>query len=50
MPSKKRDWKIRITDILECIARIQKYTLGFGVDEFESDNKLLTLYCGIWKL
>jgi uncharacterized protein with HEPN domain len=42
MPSKKqRDWKIRINDILECIARIQKYTKGMGFDEFESDDKTI---------
>lgn len=41
MPSKKRDWKIRIHDILECISRIQKYTKGFGFSDFESDDKTI---------
>lgn len=42
MPSKKkRDWKIRINDIVECISKIQKYIQGLGFDEFEEDDKTI---------
>lgn len=36
-----RNWKMRITDILECISRIQRYTQGMGFDEFETDDKTI---------
>ncbi len=35
----RRNWKMRINDILECVAKIQRHTQGFGFDEFEADDK-----------
>ena len=32
-------WRIRITDILDCIARIERYTRGFAFEDFRADNK-----------
>lgn len=39
--SDKRNWKMRITDILDCIARIQSYTSGMSLDKFRSDQKTI---------
>lgn len=36
-----RNWKIRFDDILECISRIQRYTVGMAFDEFEEDDKTI---------
>ena len=36
-----RNWKFRISDILESIARIQRHTRGFDFDKFESDEKTI---------
>ncbi len=36
-----RNWKIRISDILECIDRIQRYTSGMVLNEFEGDDKTI---------
>jgi len=36
-----RNWKIRISDILESIARIQRHTNGFDFDKFEADEKTI---------
>lgn len=36
-----RNWKIRITDILQCIAEIRRYTKGYSFDEFSSDEKTI---------
>lgn len=36
-----RNWKIRITDILQCIAKIRRYTKGYSFDEFSSDEKTI---------
>ena len=33
-----RNWKIRIQDILKCIARIQEYTSGLSLDDFQKDT------------
>jgi len=36
-----RNWKIRITDILECIAKIRRYTKGYSFDDFQDDEKTI---------
>jgi uncharacterized protein with HEPN domain len=36
-----RNWKIRISDILEGIAKIQRHTKGFDFDKFEADEKTI---------
>lgn len=36
-----RNWNIRITDILEAIARIERYTAGMNVLAFERDEKTM---------
>lgn len=36
-----RNWKIRITDILQCIAKIQRYTKGYTFDDFQEDEKTI---------
>lgn len=33
-----RDWKLRIEDILECIAKIQRYTEGISFEVFAADD------------
>jgi len=35
-----RDWKLRIEDILESIAKIQRYTNGISFEDF-SDNEMI---------
>jgi len=35
----RRDWTMRIEDILQAIAKIQKYTAGMGADGFAADSK-----------
>lgn len=37
MPS--RDWRLRIEDILECIAKIERYTTGATYKQFALDDK-----------
>lgn len=39
MPS--RDWKLRISDMLECIARIKEYTNEISFEQFQSDKKTI---------
>jgi uncharacterized protein with HEPN domain len=34
-----RNWKIRISDILQCIAKIKRYTKGYTFDDFQEDEK-----------
>jgi uncharacterized protein with HEPN domain len=34
-----REWKLRISDILECVARIKEYTDGVSFEQFQSDKK-----------
>jgi len=36
-----RDWIFRIQDILEAIAKIQRYTIGIGFDTFEKDEEIM---------
>lgn len=36
-----RQWKIRIEDILESIARIKEYTEGMSFEQFQSDKKTI---------
>jgi len=37
----RKDWKFRITDILECFARIQRYTEGMSFGEFELNELVI---------
>ena len=34
-----RDWALRISDILDAIARIQRYTSDISFDDFSADEK-----------
>jgi uncharacterized protein with HEPN domain len=36
-----RNWKIRITDILQCIDKIRRYTEGYTFDDFQEDEKTI---------
>lgn len=36
-----RDWKFRLDDIVQAIARIERYTGGMDFDAFRSDEKTL---------
>jgi uncharacterized protein with HEPN domain len=36
-----RNWKMRITDILQCIAKIRRYTKGYTFDAFQADEKTI---------
>ena len=36
-----RNWKMRVGDILECIAKIQRHTHGYDFDAFENDDKTI---------
>lgn len=36
-----RDWKLRIRDILDSIAKISRYTDGMSLTEFEADDKTI---------
>ncbi len=36
-----RDWRMRITDILEAIAKIEIYTQGMDFEQFASDDKTI---------
>ena len=36
-----RNWKIRITDILECIAKIRRYTKEYTFADFQDDEKTI---------
>jgi len=36
-----RDWKIRISDMLDCIEHIQAYTQGMTLSEFQSDQRTI---------
>ncbi len=35
----KRDWRLFINDMLECIERIEKYISGLSYDDFIKDDK-----------
>jgi len=37
----QRDWRIRIEDILESLARIERYTAGMAFDTFSTDERTL---------
>lgn len=43
MPAKdsRRDWQIRVKDIIECVARIQRYTKGMNYEQFSNDSKTI---------
>ena len=34
----RRNWRIRLQDILECISKIQTYTNGMTLEQFEKDS------------
>jgi uncharacterized protein with HEPN domain len=36
-----RNWKIRISDILKCIAKIRRFTKGYGFEDFQEDEKTI---------
>ena len=36
-----RNWKIRVTDILQCIAKIGRYTKSYTFDNFQEDEKTI---------
>lgn len=36
-----RDWRLRIQDILESVAKIQRYTAGMSFEEFQADEKTI---------
>jgi uncharacterized protein with HEPN domain len=36
-----RNWKMRITDILQCIAKIRRFTKGYSFDDFQGDDKTI---------
>jgi len=36
-----RDWKMRLEDILEAIAKIDRYTAGMDYDSFRADDKTI---------
>ena len=36
-----RNWKMRITDILECVAKIRRFTKGYSFDDFQGDEKTI---------
>lgn len=42
MPRRRpRNWKLRLEDILGCIARIEHYTSGFTFESFQADQKTI---------
>jgi len=36
-----RDWKLRVEDILEAIARIERYTAGMNYEAFRVDDRTI---------
>lgn len=36
-----RNWKLRISDILQCIAKIKRFTKGYTFDDFQDDEKTI---------
>jgi uncharacterized protein with HEPN domain len=36
-----RNWKLRISDILECIAKTRRFTKGFTFADFQTDEKTI---------
>lgn len=37
----KRDWKLFVEDILECIAKIERYIKDVRFENFEADDKTI---------
>jgi uncharacterized protein with HEPN domain len=35
----RREWRLRVEDILEAIARIERYTQGLTFEQFQADQK-----------
>jgi uncharacterized protein with HEPN domain len=36
-----RNWKMRISDILQCIAKIRRFTKGYTFGDFQADEKTI---------
>ena len=36
-----RNWKIRITDFLQCILKIRRFTKGYSFKDFQGDEKTI---------
>jgi uncharacterized protein with HEPN domain len=36
-----RNWKLRISDILQCLAKIRRFTKGYTFDDFQNDEKTI---------
>jgi len=36
----KRDWRLFLVDMLECVEKIERYLAGVSKEEFLSDEKL----------
>jgi uncharacterized protein with HEPN domain len=36
-----RNWRIRITDILQCIRKIRQFTKGYSFEDFQGDEKTI---------
>ncbi len=41
----KRDWKLRISDILECIENILAYTDGMTFEQFQAERMTIDAVC-----
>ena len=36
-----RNWPLRVDDILEAIARVERYTAGMSLEEFSADDRTI---------
>jgi uncharacterized protein with HEPN domain len=36
-----KNWKMRIADMLQCIAKIRRFTKGFSFEDFRGDEKTI---------
>jgi uncharacterized protein with HEPN domain len=36
-----RNWKLRISDILQCIAKVRRFTKGYTFEDFQNDEKTI---------
>ena len=36
-----RNWKLRISDILQCVAKIRRFTKGYTFEDFLQDEKTI---------
>jgi len=37
----KRDWKLYVEDVLECVRKVEKYTDGMDFASFKEDDKTI---------